>query len=72
MTDNQAEKEAATQIVPPQLSEEDTARVQEYLSSPIHCVERKPFRPFMMAVLLIVVLTGISVISVLIARLNGV
>lgn len=29
----------------PVLSQEDLDRVQEYLNSPIHQVERKPFRP---------------------------
>lgn len=30
------------------LSDEDMQRVKKYLSSPIHSVERKPFRPWLL------------------------
>lgn len=37
------------------LSDEDLARVEEYLSSPTHQVERKPYRPWMLLLVLWVV-----------------
>jgi len=52
--DNEASQSAADLLVKAQqgdqskLSPEDLARVQQYLSSPIHSVERKPFKPWMM------------------------
>ena len=43
--------------MPPEkkLSDEDMARVEEYLSSPIHQVERKPYRPLRLLLVLWVV-----------------
>ena len=49
------------------LSPEDLARVQQYLSSPIHSVERKPFRPWMMMLALVSVVVILGVLSQLIA-----
>ena len=53
----------------PQLSDEDLARVEQYLSSPIHQVERKPFRPYFMMLALVGVVTGLSLVSLLISWL---
>ena len=49
------------------LSPEDLARVQQYLSSPIHSVERKPFKPWMMMLALVSVVVILGFLSQLIA-----
>jgi uncharacterized protein YbaP (TraB family) len=49
------------------LSPEDLARVQQYLSSPIHSVERKPFKPWMMMMALIAVVVVLGLLSQMIA-----
>ena len=51
------------------LGAEDMKRVEKYLSSPIHSVERKPFRPYMMMLVLMGVVGGLSLLSVLISVL---
>ncbi|HEY8386304.1 MAG TPA: DUF3094 family protein [Porticoccaceae bacterium] len=53
------------------LSEEDLARVNEYLSSPIHQVERKPFRPLLLLFWLWVVVAGLGVVSLIFGRIEG-
>lgn len=55
----------------PKLSEEDLARVREYLNSPIHQVERQPFRPLRLLLVLWVVVTLISGGAWLAARMMG-
>lgn len=70
--DEALQPEASNEPEQKQLSDEDMARVREYLSSPIHTVERKPFRPLLMMIMLIVVMSTFSIISILIARLNGI
>lgn len=55
-----------------QLSDEDMVRVEEYLRSGYNKTERKPFRPFYMMVLLLLVVSSLSVLSLLIARSQGV
>jgi len=47
----------------PKLSEEDQQRVNSYLERPIHQVERKPFRPFLLLGVIVVVMTVLSVFS---------
>ena len=49
------------------LSPEDLARVQQYLSSPIHSVERKRFKPWMMMMALIAVVVVLGLLSQMIA-----
>ena len=51
------------------LSPEDLARVQKYLSSPIHSVERKPFKPWMMMLALVSVVVILGLLSQMIAWL---
>ena len=51
------------------LSPEDLARVQQYLSSPIHSVERKPFKPWMMMLALVSVVVILGLLSQMIAWL---
>ena len=51
------------------LSPEDLARVQKYLSSPIHAVERKPFKSWWMMLALVGVVVVLGFLSQLIAWL---
>ena len=55
-----------------QLSDEDMARVQEYLCSGYNDTERKPFRPLRMMVLLLVAVSSLSALSLFIARSQGI
>ena len=51
---------------------EDQAKVDKFISTGINSVERKPFRPMLMVIMLIVVVTGFSLLSQLIARWAGI
>ena len=51
---------------------EDQKKVDEFLSRGVNSVERKPFRPILLVVLLIVVVAGLSLFSQLLARWAGV
>ena len=51
---------------------EDQARVDEYLKSGYNNVERKPFRPLRLLLILIVSVSLMSGGSILLARLTGV
>jgi hypothetical protein len=51
---------------------EDQARVDAFISRGVNSVERKPFRPFVLLAVLLVVVTGLSAVSLLLARLSGV
>ena len=55
-----------------QLSDEDMARVEQYLSSGYNDTERKPFRPLRMMLLLLVVVSTLSALSVFIANQAGI
>lgn len=56
---------------PRKLSEEDQARVNEYLSSPINQVERKPFRPLLLLFWLWVVVAALGGVSLIFGRVEG-
>ncbi len=51
---------------------EDQAKVDEFLKRGVNSVERKPFKPFRMILLLIAVVTFFSILSQLIASWSGV
>ena len=51
---------------------EDQARVDEFLSTGVNSVERKPFKPLRLLVILLVVVTGLSVFSIALARMSGI
>lgn len=51
---------------------EDQEKVDEFLKRGVNSVERKPFRVWVMIVMLLAVVTGFSLLSQLIARLAGV
>jgi len=52
-----------------EISEEDRARVAKVTTSGIHSVERKPFRPLYMMLMLTAVTVLLSVIAVVIERM---
>ena len=53
----------------PKLSTEDQARVDSVTTSGIHSVERKPFKPLRLLVMLVVVTGLMTGLSILIERL---
>ncbi len=54
------------------LNPEDQARVDEFLQRGVNSVERRPFRPFRLLLVLLAVVTGLSILSQLLARLTGI
>ena len=54
------------------LNPEDQAKVDSFLQSGVNSVERKPFRPIIMILLLIAVVTGFSLLSQGIALWAGI
>ena len=55
--------------MPSRLTPEDQKRVDEYLRAPQHQVERRPFRPWLLLLLVLVVVTGLGLLSRLLSRL---
>ncbi|QBF28504.1 DUF3094 family protein [Pseudomonas tructae] len=51
------------------LNPEDQRRVDEYLRAPQHQVERKPFRPWLLLVLVVVVTVVLGLLSRLLSQL---
>ena len=54
------------------LSDEDQAKVDNYLQRGVNRVERKPFRPFLLLAVIVAVLTVLSLLSIFIARTKGI
>ncbi|CAK9887497.1 MULTISPECIES: DUF3094 family protein [Pseudomonas] len=51
------------------LNPDDQRRVDEYLQAPQHQVERKPFRPWLLLVLVVVVTVALGLLSRLLSQL---
>mgnify|MGYP001819764377 CR=1 FL=1 len=51
---------------------EDQRRVDEFVSRGINSVERKPFRPGRLLIMLVVVVMGLSLLSQFLARWAGI
>ncbi|MBC3454425.1 DUF3094 family protein [Pseudomonas mosselii] len=51
------------------LNPEDQRRVDEYLSAPQHQVERRPFRPLLLLLLVVAVTVGLGLLSRLLSGL---
>ncbi|QIB65862.1 DUF3094 family protein [Kineobactrum salinum] len=51
---------------------EDQAKVDAFVSRGINSVERKPFRPLRLLVILMVIVVGLSLFSQLLARWAGI
>ena len=45
------------------LSDEDKARIEQFLNTPVNRVERKPFRPLYMVIMLLVVMSALMALS---------
>jgi hypothetical protein len=54
------------------LNLEDQARVNAYLSRPTHQIERKPFRPWLMMGVVVLVMIFLSIFSYILAYIHGV
>lgn len=55
--------------MPSRLNPEDQERVEQYLRAPQHQVERKPFRPLLLLVLVVAVVVGLGLLSRLLASI---
>ena len=51
---------------------EDQQKVDEFLKRGVNSVERKPFRPMRLMIMLILVVTSLSILSQFLARWAGV
>lgn len=56
----------------PELYPEDQRRVDEFVSSSVNTVERKPFKPLVLLAFIIGVLGGLTLVSYLVAVSHGV
>lgn len=56
----------------PRLYPEDQAKVDAFITTGVNAVERKPFKPLRLIVLLIASVTAFSILSQLIARWAGI
>ena len=54
------------------LSKEDQARVDYVVRTGVNSTDKKPFRPILLLVLLVLVVTGLSLLSQVLARWAGV
>jgi hypothetical protein len=56
----------------PVLSEEDQARVDYVVRTGVNSTDKRPFKPILLLVLLVLVVTGFSLLSQVLARWAGV
>jgi hypothetical protein len=66
------DKKQQTRDASNRLYPEDQAKVDEFVSKGINSVERKPFRPMRLLLLLIAVVVSLSIFSQLLARWAGI
>jgi hypothetical protein len=52
------------------LNPEDQKRVEEYLQAPQHRVERRPFRPWLLLIVVVAVVVGLGLLSRLLSYLT--
>jgi len=69
MSDNEADSASHSK---PRLKPEDQAKIDEFCSKGVNSVERRPFKPFRMMLLLIGVTIAFSLLSQAIARWSGI
>ncbi|UYT22662.1 DUF3094 domain-containing protein [Pseudomonas paraeruginosa] len=55
--------------MPSRLSPEDQRKVEQYLASPLHQVERAPFRPWFLMFVLLAVVIDLGLLSRLLSYL---
>ncbi len=70
--DENANKPRQSEGLERELRPEDQKRVDEFLKRGVNSVERKPFRPVFLMIMLIVVVTALSLLSQWIANIAGV
>lgn len=70
MTDSSTDKQDKS--YQNRLYPEDQKKVDEFVKSGLNSVERKPFRPLRLLIMLIVVVLGLSIFSQFLARWAGV
>lgn len=51
-----------------ELSDEDQARVDAFTRSGIHSIERKPFRPLLLVLVVLAMMAAMTVLSIAIER----
>ncbi len=51
---------------------EDQAKVDEFLAKGVNSVERKPFKPLRLLLILLAIVFGLSVFSISLARMAGI
>lgn len=56
----------------PRLKPEDQEKVDEFVKRGVNSVERKPFKPVRLLILLVVVVAGLSLFSQLLTRWAGI
>ena len=69
MTQDQTEQDSSYQN---SLHHEDQEKVDEFLKRGVNSVERKPFRPGRLLIMLVVVVLGLSIFSQWLARWAGI
>ena len=69
MTQDQTEQDSSYQN---SLHPEDQEKVDEFLKRGVNSVERKPFRPGRLLIMLVVVVLGLSIFSQWLARWAGI
>jgi hypothetical protein len=69
MTQDQTEQDSSYQN---SLHPEDQEKVDEFLKRGVNAVERKPFRPGRLLIMLVVVVLGLSIFSQWLARWAGI
>lgn len=52
------------------LNPDDQRRVEEYLQAPQHQVERRPFRPWLLLIMLVIVVIGLGLLSRFLSHLT--
>ncbi|MDG0978354.1 MAG: DUF3094 family protein [Halieaceae bacterium] len=67
-----SDSHTTSNIDEPRLNPEDQAKVDEFCNRGVNSVERKPFKPFRMMLLLIGVTVVFSVLSQMIAKWSGI
>lgn len=55
--------------MPSRLTPDDQQKVEQYLSLPQHQVERQPFKPWRLLLILLALVIGMGLLSRLLARL---
>lgn len=55
--------------MPSRLTPEDQQRVDDYLRTPQHQVERRPFRPWLLLLVVLAIVIGLGLLSRLLSRL---